>query len=69
MCMATTTMIADIATKTGVMVLREISSIRHRKPDERLGGIVTRFLERNDVLITSSRNLNSRLLQDFSGGG
>eukprot|EP00964_Phaeocystis_antarctica_P059203 scaffold35157_cov61-Phaeocystis_antarctica.AAC.2 len=36
-------MIADMPTETAVMVLREIRSIRHRKPDER-GGIVTSAL-------------------------
>ena len=49
--MAKKTMIADMPTKTAVMVLREIRSIRHRKPDER-GDIVTSLNERRNKFDT-----------------
>eukprot|EP00964_Phaeocystis_antarctica_P059204 scaffold35157_cov61-Phaeocystis_antarctica.AAC.3 len=60
-------MIADIATKTGVMVLREIRSIRHSKPDER-GDIVMSGNEMGSRKI-STRTQGATAVAGLSGGG
>ena len=66
MCMAKKTMIADMPTKTAVMVLREIRSIRHRKPDER-GDIVT-SLNESTVNKFETSQLKAGCCRTFAAG-